>query len=837
MTEARSRTLAFRLLCLAAVGLGSAGLYACKQEVRDSAPAENQILWQRANVDRFSDPSLDARARNILARMTLEEKVGQVIQADSASVSPEDVRNYNLGSVLSGGNSAPGDKPYATAAQWVEAADAYFEASIDRSDGGVGVPIIWGIDAVHGHNNVIGGTIFPHNIGLGAANNPELIKQVAEVTARELRVTGHDWTFAPTLAVPQDDRWGRTYEGFSETPAITRKYAAAIVAGLQGEFGNPSFLGSDKVVSSAKHFLADGGTQDGRDQGNAVINETELHDVHGVAYYDAIDAGVQTIMASFSSWNGDKVHGSHYLLTEVLKERMGFSGFVVGDWNAHGQIEGCSVTDCPAAINAGLDMYMAPDSWKELYQNLLQDVREGVVSEGRLNDAVLRILKVKLRAGLFDLGKPSTRQFAGDEAYLGAPDHKATARDAVRQSLVLLKNNDNALPVRPGSHVLVFGESADSISDASGGWTLTWQGGGLPNELFPKGESILQGLKTAIEDAGGTIEFSLDGSYGSRPDLAIAVYGEKPYAEFQGDVDNLLYHNGLIGDGLKNLQSEGVPTVSVFLSGRPMWVNPLINRSDAFVAAWWPGTEGGGIADLLVAGADGKVPFDFTGRLSFSWPKWPDQGPLNPGQQGYDPLFEYGYGLSYTGLAENLPDLDEALPADVLGVNKYNYFELGRSKDPWRQVTSSSAVEVKSVDYLAQEDALAIHYPAGQGGNFALVADSSIDLFREMNGAMELSFSYRVDKLAEGAASVSMGCAEEQSGCRGSVDVSRAFGASAAVGEWKEMRISLSCFAAAGTSIRTINQPFGLHSQGGLDISVSNIKLVEDNDGRTDCSP
>jgi beta-glucosidase len=442
------------------------------------------------------DPAIEAQIDEILPKLTLEQKVGQVIQADNASISPEDVKKYRLGSVLSGGNSAPGPLPYANADTWVEMADAYFEASIDTQGVEIAIPIILGIDAVHGHANLEGAIVFPHNIGLGAARNPDLIQEIARITAHELTVSGHDWTFAPTLAVPQDLRWGRSYEGFSEDPAIVHSYGDRIVIGLQGAVGTDDFMGQGTVISSAKHFIADGATENGVDQGDAKISEKELSDVHAAGYYSAIPAGVQTVMASFNSWNGRKLHGDKELLTDVLKGKMGFNGFVVGDWNGHGQVPGCTNTDCAQSFNAGVDMFMAPDSWRGLYENTLAQVQDGTISMERLDDAVRRILRVKIASGILEKGLPSQRMNAGDESQLGLTEHRAVARQAVRESMVLLKNNSQTLPLDPSSTILVVGDGANSISKASGGWTLSWQGTGHSNDEFPNGESILDAAPT-----------------------------------------------------------------------------------------------------------------------------------------------------------------------------------------------------------------------------------------------------------------------------------------------------------------------------------------------------
>lgn len=793
-------------------------------------PVASQVVWPSVDTARFQDEAVEQRVDALLARMTLEEKVGQVIQADTASVTAEDVKTYNLGSVLSGGNSAPGDLPYAAVDAWVEAADGYFLASVDDSDGGVAIPLIWGIDAVHGHNNVIGGTIFPHNVGLGAMNNPDLIRDIMTVTARELRVTGHDWTFAPTLAVPRDNRWGRSYEGFGETPEMPSKYAAAIVEGVQGVFGEEGFLGDSKVIASAKHFVADGGTKDGVDQGDAQMSAQELRDIHGMPYINAIDAGVQSVMASFSSWNGRKLHGHKDLLTDVLKGQIGFEGFVVGDWNAHGQVEGCSNISCPQAINAGVDMFMAPDSWKGLYENTLQQARSGEIPMARLDDAVRRILRVKVRAGVFEAEKPSVRRWAGDESVLGMPEHRRVARQAVRESLVLLKNNGNVLPLSPSQKVLVVGERADSVSSQAGGWTLTWQGGGLDNSLFPNADTILDGIEAAVAQAGGATEFSADGSYDDKPDVAIVVFGEQPYAEFQGDVQSLIFNDEAALAQLQQLQQDGIPTVSVFTSGRPMWVNPLLNASDAFVAAWWPGSEGGGIADVLFAGENGDNAHDFKGRLTFSWPRSPDQVSLNYGEEPYDPLFAYGYGLSYAD-SVTMAALPEDAGAGVQSENKYLYFTKGRAEAPWSIVVMGASYS--AVDRDAQEDAIRLTWASDTPGYFAFRSAEPISLVREMNGAMELQFDYRVDQAPEGDVFLGGSCTAG-SACTGGADMTAFFKASE-TGAWKTGRVSLSCLVTGGMSMDEVSAPFALASDKAFQVSLSDARLVEDEDGLETC--
>src|SRR5688500_843029 len=413
--------------------------------------------WPQLKSPLPLDPAMEKAIGELIAKMSLEELVGQVMQPSIQQVTPADVKAYHLGSVLNGGGGWPGDVRKAKPTDWLALADAFWEASMDTSDGKVAIPVIWGTDAVHGHNNIVGATLFPHNVGLGAMRNPDLIRRIGEVTAREMAATGIDWNFSPTVAVARDDRWGRAYESWSEDPAIVRSYAAAMIEGLQGKPGTPEFLGPGKVVATSKHFLGDGGTDGGKDQGNNLATEEQLRDIHGAGYLGALGAGVQAVMASYNSWHGTKMHGSRPLLTDVLRGRLGFDGMVVGDWNGHGQVPGCTNASCAASFNAGLDMFMVPEDWKALYENTLQQVRTGEISRERLQEAVRRILRVKMRAGLFTDPKPSQRPNGGDMSLLGAPAHREVARQAVRESLVLLKNDGGVLPLRPKQRVLVAG--------------------------------------------------------------------------------------------------------------------------------------------------------------------------------------------------------------------------------------------------------------------------------------------------------------------------------------------------------------------------------------------
>jgi beta-glucosidase len=602
------------------------------------------------------DNEIEAEVAALLARMTLEQKVGQMVQPDIRSVTPDDVRKHRLGSVLNGGGAFPGENKHASVADWVALADRFYDASMDTANGALAIPIIWGTDAVHGHNNVIGATLFPHNIGLGAANDPDLLERIGAATAREVAATGLDWTFAPVVAVVRDDRWGRTYESYSEDPEIVRTYADRFVRGLQGAPGSREFLDSSRVLATAKHFIGDGGTADGVDRGDTAVSEADLLRIHGPGYVAAIAAGVQTVMVSYNSWNGLKVHGHQHLITDVLKKQMGFDGIVVSDWDGVDEVQGCSKDKCAQAINAGIDMVMVPTDWRNFLTNTLDQVRAEKIPLARIDDAVTRILRVKYRAGLFERGRPSSRPLANKREVLGAPEHRELARQAVRKSLVLLKNERGVLPLRRKSHVLVVGDGADNISKQSGGWTLTWQGTENSKADFPGATTILQGIARTVEAAGGKVSVGVGlkpdlqrDLRESRPDVAIVVFGEDPYAEWFGDLRSLDYRGagGAELALLQQLRQASVPTTCVFLTGRPLWIEPELAACDAFVVAWLPGSEGSGVADVLFRKSNGKVNHDFVGKLSFSWPRTASQTVLNRNDPDYDPLFPYGFGLRY----------------------------------------------------------------------------------------------------------------------------------------------------------------------------------------------
>ncbi|WP_019516184.1 glycoside hydrolase family 3 protein [Sphingomonas sp. Mn802worker] len=779
--------------------------------------------WPALVMKRKRDPKVEARVDAMLRRMSVEDKVGQLLQVDIASITPKDLETYKLGSILNGGNSAPNNDEFAPAPEWLKLFDAFWDASVKRGDGRPVVPVIWGTDAVHGDNNIVGATLFPHNIGLGAMRDPELVRRIGVATAAETAATGIDWSFAPTVAVVQDDRWGRTYESYSEEPSLVASYAGAMVEGIQGRVGG-DFMRPGHVISSVKHFLGDGGTG-GRDQGDTRVSEATLRDVHAAGYMTALPAGALTVMPSFSSWNGTKLTGNKSLLTGVLKERWGFDGFAVGDWNAHGQVPGCTNEDCAAAINAGLDMFMySGPKWKELYANTLREAKGGIIPAARLDDAVRRILRVKVLAGTFEAGRPSSRPFAGKFDLIGSAEHRALARQAVRESLVLLKNN-GVLPIKAGANVLVAGAGADNIGQQAGGWSITWQGTGVTNANFPNAQSIWGGLSQAIRAAGGTATLSATGSYASKPDVAIVVFGETPYAEFSGDRPTLEFgpDDKSSLQLLRRLKAARVPTVSVFLSGRPLWVNPELNASDAFVAAWLPGTEGGGVADLLVAGRDGKPKADFHGTLSFSWPKRLDQYVLNRRDPNYDPLFAFGYGLSYAKGGQ-VPQLDEARPANASG-DQNALFVRGRLA-PGASLRTSGAVTQARIDRQAQEDSVRLTFTGA--GELAVEQAQPIDLSRESNGQLSLILDYRVTHAPTGTVTLGMA-----GGRSASVPITGAL--RGAGSDWTQLAVPLRCFADQGVDMAKVTRPAVIAATGAVGIDVSGIHVASAPPGPVSC--
>ena len=591
--------------------------------------------------------SFDPQAKALLAKMTLDEKIGQMTQPDQSFIKDlSDIETYAFGSVLSGGSSDP--KEGNSVQNWTDLYDRIQKHALSTR---LKIPLLYGVDAVHGHNNVLGAVLFPHQIGLGCTRNAALVEKVARITAEEVRATGIQWAFAPCVTVPQDERWGRTYEGFSEDPSIVAQLGEAAVRGLQGaDLSNPL-----SVLACAKHFIGDGGTVwgtkhggpgngPGLDQGDTQVDEATLRLIHMPGYVTAVRAGVGTIMPSYNSWNGAKVSGSKHLLTEILKQGLGFEGFLISDYNAIDQVDPDYKKAVEKSINAGMDMAMAPDTYKKFFLTLKELAQEGRVPMSRIDDAVLRILRVKFAMGLMD-AKHSQLADRTLQKSFGSAEHRAVARQAVRESLVLLKNN-GVLPLpKAAARIHVGGASADNIANQCGGWTVDWQGlgDGKGGNVFPGGTTILAAIQQAAAKntkANTRVTYAKDGTGAEGATLGVVVIGERPYAEGFGDRADLRLDPADV-EAVNNMKSVGIPVVVILLSGRPMILGDVLNKADAFIAAWLPGTEGAGVADVLFG--DYKP----TGKLSYSWPKSMEQVPLRTRAKDVEPLFRMGYGLSY----------------------------------------------------------------------------------------------------------------------------------------------------------------------------------------------
>jgi beta-glucosidase len=571
---------------------------------------------------RAGRPAPDLEA--LLAQMTLDEKIGQMTQVDLTALKTKDgheIREHFIGSVLSGADSLP--RPN-TPAAWADTYDRFQAQALGTR---LGIPLVYGVDAVHGHGAVKGAVIFPHHIGMGCTRSEATVGAAARVTAREVAGTGIDWTFGPCIAVPRDERWGRTYEGFGESPELAESLGAAAIRGFQ----DPPTPDGTGIMACAKHFLADGGTKGGKDRGDAQISEEELRRIHLPGYAAAVKANVATVMVSFSSWNGQPMHGNKHLVTDVLKGELGFSGFTVSDWAAIDLMSPDYSQDIETAINAGLDMVMVPIHYRDFITKLKGLVAAGRVPQARIDDAVRRILRQKARFGLWE--RPFTDRAL--TASIGSAEHRAVAREAVRQSLVVLKNEGGTLPLRRDARVHVCGFRADDMGVQCGGWSVGWRG---HRGAITPGTTIKDGIAAIVGPA--RVDFSKDAAGAEKADVVVVVVGEDPYAENYGDREQL----SLSAQDLSLIAAakrSGKPMVVVLLSGRPLIVGDVLDASSAFVAAWLPGTEGGGVADILFGVAKP------TGKLSCSWPRDMSQIPINVGDATYQPLFAYGYGLSW----------------------------------------------------------------------------------------------------------------------------------------------------------------------------------------------
>ncbi|KAJ6846664.1 uncharacterized protein M6B38_282655 [Iris pallida] len=603
------------------------------------------VSTREAKYLKYKDPKqpLNARIKDLMSRMTLAEKIGQMTQIEREVATPKVMKDYFIGSVLSGGGSVP--KPKATAKDWVNMVNGIQKGSLSTR---LGIPMVYGIDAVHGNNNIYKATIFPHNVMAPAPMDPELVKRIGAATALEVRATGIQYAFAPCIAVCRDPRWGRCYESYSEEPKIVQEMTE-LIPGLQGDIppnvskGVPYVAGKDKVIACAKHFVGDGGTQEGINENNTIVDLKTLLSLHMPAYYNSIIKGVSTVMVSYSSWNGVKMHANRNLITGLLKNKLRFRGFVISDWQGIDKITsppGANYTySVQAGVNAGIDMIMVPYNYTEFIGDLTNLVEKNIVPMGRIDDAVRRILRVKFVMGLFE--DPMADLSFADQ--LGKKEHRELAREAVRKSLVLLKNgkssNEPLLPLpKKAPKILVAGSHADNLGFQCGGWTIEWNGG---SGDITAGTTILDAIKSTVDPATKVV-------YSKNPDssfmkdnefsYAIVVVGETPYAETKGDNLNLT----LPAPGPRTIKTVcgAVKCLVIVVSGRPLVIEPYVGSMDALVAAWLPGSEGQGVADVLFGD------YGFTGKLSRTWFKSVGQLPMNVGDAHYDPLFPFGFGLT-----------------------------------------------------------------------------------------------------------------------------------------------------------------------------------------------
>ena len=842
--------------------------------------------WPQVETVIPFDAAREAFIANVLQQMTLEEKVGQMIQPDLREVTPHEVTQYKLGSILNGGGAFPNHNKYASAQDWVGTAEIYYRAGADAfQDRGFRIPFAWATDAVHGHNNVFNATLFPHNIGLGAARNPDLIRQIGSVTAAEITATGLDWTFAPTVAVPRDYRWGRVYEGYSEDPSIVHQYASAMVEGLQGV--GTSLFGDQQVISTVKHWVGDGGTMMGIDRGNNHYPEDYLINLHSAGYQSALNAGAQVVMTSFNTWvnpkNYDvmdsgsynfKIHGSKYLIQDVLKDTMGFDGIVITDWNGHTEINNCTAGNCPQVILAGNDIIMvtARSDWQAFYRNTVDQVRSGIIPMVRIDDAVTRILRVKHRAGLWNKPSPAKRLGAGFQETLGSTTHRKLARRAVRESLVLLKN-ERALPLETNQSVLVVGSAANDIQKQTGGWSLTWQGNENTLERdFPNATTVLSATQLLL---GKSKVFS-DPDKAPRDAVALVVIGEDPYAEMLGDIGKTktLEYSALKRSYRKDLEliqelkKEGRKIITVFFSGRPLYVNEELMLSDAFIAAWLPGTEAEGITDLLFSGKA----YDFTGRLPYSWPANKCDNSINSIPEhlthlsnpdfeqtvsnGHSALFPLGYGLSIDtsrsddyGMDPSAIGLDErdygcgvdqpdqslaAEPLELFSHSASDDFSLfiGGTSTGWSgvpvsrgSVTQIDGVITTPIDRRHQQDAVRVEFTGEAPAQIYLGSTDgeTTDLKRYLNSGGSIEFEIAIDSTPTVPVKIAMHCMWP---CIGEVDLDPYIPGNVLLGNWMTVSIPLADFEKAGMDFAITSTPFLVNTDQPLKIRLGLVRFI-----------
>ncbi|MDB1126123.1 glycoside hydrolase family 3 protein [Vibrio algarum] len=842
--------------------------------------------WPQIQSKIAKDEAIESEISRIVTLMTLEEKVGQMIQPDIRGISIEEAATYKIGSILNGGGAWPNNDKHATAMDWASKSDEYWFAVESAFEGRpFRIPFMWATDAVHGHNNVFGATVFPHNIGLGCARSPELIKKIGRITAIEIAATGLDWTFAPTVATPRDLRWGRVYEGYSEDPEIVYSYAAKMVEGLQGSADD--LKGDKHVISNVKHWVGDGGTLMGVDRGVNNYSEDLLRNIHAMGYFSGLNAGAQVVMSSFNSWDNQnnydlapevegiynfKIHGSKYLLMDVLKEKMKFDGLVVTDWHGHSEVSKCTDDDASYAINAGNDILMIPvhKHWLNVYHKTIEDVQSGVISMTRIDDAVTRILRVKMRAGLWDKPQPTKRGYAGNQNLVGANEHREVAREAVRKSLVLLKNNGAILPLKRDQKVLLTGSAADDLQKQAGGWNLTWQGDENTLDDFPGATTVKMALEQELGANNVVFDPTLSTDY-SKGDTAIVVFGEDPYAEMMGDIKawqtlefaalKRSYKSDL--EKIRTLHKAGVKVISIFFSGRPLYVNEEISKSEAFVAAFLPGSEGKGITDVLLANELGEKQFDFVGKLSFSWPnkkrstrvhRKPAHIPnyevptyeQDPSGE-HAPLFEYGYGLSYEHQSygrylDNLPLDNASNEEEQVAAHAVHMFGVEATVGDYQLKISDSLhpigidvsrnnsmaltdINTYPFNYQQQQDAVRVEFNKQLASVYLQTSDGGAeDLSGYDNAKGNICFDIHVERASNMpiyfALQTFMDKREMESLSR--IDISEQL-LNAKEG-FATVTIPCKSFTELGVDLRYIDTPFMLFTEGDLVAVIANIR-------------
>lgn len=843
--------------------------------------------WPQIESPIKRSEEIEKEVSQILSLMTLEEKVGQMFQVDMYEVTPEDVSKFKFGALLNGAGVWPDRERRCSAEKWVNTIDEYWQACEKAYENRpFRIPLMWGTDAVHGNNNAFEATVFPHNIALGAARDPDLIFRIGRATASEIRAIGMDWTFAPTVAVSRNSRWGRYYEGYSDDPEIVHSYASRMVEGLH--CGLEEFSRGESVISTIKHWIGDGGTRDGIDRGITYCDEEVLLNIHAQGYISGLNAGAQVVMASFNSWSNEanydhdtsngkgynyKVHGSRYLVQDVLKGKMKFDGFVLTDWDGHSEVTACELDDAQYAINAGVDMLMMGGrrDWSSVIPRTVQQVKDGSISMERIDDAVTRILRVKLRAGIFKKTRPNKRPLAGNQSQLGTKENLDLAREAVRKSLVLLKNKNNILPLDPKQKFLVVGEAANDVCRQTGAWTLDWQGTKNTQEDLPKSVTILQAIQQHVGEENVDYVACSKNIDPTKYDKIIFVTGEDPYAEMRGDIkpwrriafSELKKSYAQDSSRLMSLANNNVEIVTLFLCGRPLYINPEINASDAFVIVWLPGLRADGITDVIFKNKQGEINFDFQGRLPTSWPK---QAYLTAASRKpphitnykvpmYEQcpdtsdsvLFPYGYGLSYSNSKSNLykGDLDK-LPLDpirspspieihpegsreIFGVNadaSYYVFKMaGRSNwmglnisttDEFFQIAGNSTL----IDYKGTKDALSIKCAGESILLYAKAMENRTeDLRCYLSSNTEIKYTIRLHKHPTKQVFLALHTDYPN---QPALDITERLMA-LPLGEWRTLIMPLDDFIPLGYDFEHIESPFMLYTEGKMDIDIGEI--------------